>query len=117
MLGKPIEEEQAAPGSYQNFEGGVMLWSPSEGGIYLWVRSGEAGDPPRALGFPYRRHLHELVVEAMRKSSGGARQGVRLTGKAGGGGPNESFNVFDLQRPELTDKDHHSVGETNQMKE
>ena len=86
-----------------------------EGGIYLWVRANETGAVPRALRFPYRRQLHEQVAEALRKASGGVRQGVRMSGPTGGSGANESFSVFDLHRPALTDKDYPGL-DTNRIK-
>jgi hypothetical protein len=40
-LGKALEEERSSEGSYQEFEGGVMLWSPAESGIYLLFNQGD----------------------------------------------------------------------------
>lgn len=34
-LGAPLEEERIIEASYQDFIGGVMLWSPTDGGIYV----------------------------------------------------------------------------------
>ena len=78
--------------------------SAAGGNIYLWTRSNEQGSVPRALRFPYRRDLHESVTDALRKKDGGANQGVRVSISGGGKSRNESFSVFDLHKPRLTNK-------------
>lgn len=74
------------------------------GSIYLWVRSNEKGSTPRALYFPYRRELHETVIAALQRKNGGTSQGVRLSGNDPGGARNDSFSMFDMYKPRLTDK-------------
>ena len=76
-----------------------------EGSIYLWARSNQEGAAPLALQFPYRRDLHQSVSDAMVKKHGGTSQGVRVAGGRRGKSRNESFSVFDLHKPRLTDKD------------
>ena len=39
-LGVPVEEEWGEQGGYQDFQGGVMLWTPREGGIYVLLNQG-----------------------------------------------------------------------------
>lgn len=75
-----------------------------EGRIYLWARSNQKGSAPLALQFPYRRDLHQSVSDALEKKQGGTSQGVRVAGGGRGKSRNESFNVFDLHKPGLTDK-------------
>ena len=79
--------------------------SATGGNIYLWTRSKEQGSVPRALRFPYRRDLHESVANALHKKDGGKNQGVRVSGSGSAKSRNESFSVFDLHKPPLTDKD------------
>ncbi|TEU17916.1 MAG: hypothetical protein E3J21_07205 [Anaerolineales bacterium] len=39
-VGAPLEGEWGEQGGHQNFQGGVMLWSPREGGIYVLLNQG-----------------------------------------------------------------------------
>ena len=36
-----MEEEWGEQGGYQDFQGGVMLWTPREGGIYVLLHRGD----------------------------------------------------------------------------
>jgi hypothetical protein len=40
-VGVPLEGEQAIQASYQDFQGGVMIWIPSDGGIYVLFNQGD----------------------------------------------------------------------------
>lgn len=40
FVSAPLEEEWSEPGGYQNFEGGIMLWIPKDGGIYVLFNKG-----------------------------------------------------------------------------
>ncbi|MFB0534822.1 MAG: two-component regulator propeller domain-containing protein [Anaerolineae bacterium] len=40
-LGAPVEGEWGEQGGYQDFQGGVMLWVPREGGLYVLLNQGD----------------------------------------------------------------------------
>jgi hypothetical protein len=40
-LGAPLEEEHNIQASYQDFQGGVMIWSPADGGMYVLFNQGD----------------------------------------------------------------------------
>jgi outer membrane protein assembly factor BamB len=40
-VGSPLEEEYGRQASYQDFQGGTMLWSPTDGGVYVLFNQGD----------------------------------------------------------------------------